>query len=113
MINKKVYEKLKAVAKAGTVITYSELNSACNLDLDFKNIKDRNILSEILGKISEYEVTYNRPMLSALVVYKGSIPLSPAEGFFTWANELKVKNEDETNLEFYYRQLKKCWETWK
>ena len=111
-MNKKVYERLKEVAKAGTVITYSELNSSCNLHLNFNNIDDRNKISNILGEISEYEVKEGRPMLSVIVVLKGSIPLKPAYGFFTYADELEVRKM-ETDLQLYYRQLKKCWETWK
>lgn len=117
-MNKKVYEKLIEVAKKQGkykkgVITYSDLNDECNLNLDYNNIKDRNEISHILGAIARYETKHNRPLLSALVVLKGSVPLKPAYGFFSYADELGVRNKGEKDLELYYRQLKKCWETWK
>lgn len=112
-MNEKVYKKLIETAKAGTVITYSELNSSCNLNLNFNNIKDRNEIAHILAEIARYETKHKRPLLSAIVVLKGSIPLQPAYGFFSYADELGARNAGETDLHLYYRQLKKCWEVWK
>lgn len=112
-MNEKVYRKLQSVAKAGTMITYSELNTCCKLNLDFNNIKDRNIISKILGEISQHEVKEGRPMLSAVVILKGTVPPFPAHGFFNYASELGVRNPGEADLNLWYRQLKKSWDFWK
>jgi len=112
-MNKKVYEKLKEVAKNGTTITYTDLNRECCLNLDFNNINDRNKISEILGEISKHEVKEGRPMLSALVVLKGAIPSAPAYGFYAYAEELGVWDGKGDQKVFFYRELKRCWEQWK
>lgn len=113
MVNQRVYNKLIEVALKSSYITYSDLNSECDLNLDFNNINDRNKISKILGEISLKEVKKGRPMLSSLVILKGTVPIKPAFGFFTYADELGIRKPNEKDNALFYRQLKACWEYWK
>ncbi len=112
-IDKVVYEKLKEVAREQTVIPYSQLNIVCRLKLDLSKIKDRNELARILGEISEFEVLHGRPMLSAVVVLKDQRPITPAYGFFTYADELGVRKKGESDTALFARQLQECFTKWK
>ncbi|MBI2667639.1 hypothetical protein HYX17_02605 [Candidatus Woesearchaeota archaeon] len=112
-MNKKVYEKLKDVARRGTTMTYTDLNNECNLNLDFDNIKDRNEIAHILGDISKEEYKNGRPLLSTVVVMKGSHPPSPAYGFFTLWEELGLRNKGESREIFFARELRKVFDYWK
>lgn len=113
MINKRVYEKLKEVAKRGTTITYTDLNDECNLDLDYDNIKYRNEIAQILGDISKEEHKNNRPLLSVVVVLKGSHPPTPAFGFFNLVEELGLRKKDESREIFFAKELRKVFDYWK
>jgi len=110
VFNREVYAKLEQIVKAPyPFITYEELNLVCNLGLDFKgknSSRDRNILADILGTISEHESRKERPMLSAIVVLKNSRPPAPSFGFFHYARELGVLKEGEDEQPFYFRQLR-------
>lgn len=110
--NREVYEKLKKVARAKALITYSDLNEQCKLGLDFNNINDRNKIADMLGTISEIEVLHENPMLSVVVVKKNSLPRTPSDGFFRYADKLKVRLPGESDRSLYYRQLRKCYECW-
>ena len=106
-----VYKKLKERASKNKTISYSDLVSECHLNLDLSKSKDRNALSEILGEIADFEVKQDKPMLSAVVVKKGQN--YPSYGFFTYADELKVRKEGESDKELFERQLKACFEYWR
>ncbi len=111
MVNEKVRKKLIEIAKKNTIITYSQLILDCELKIDLSSPKDRNELAKILGEISVYEVKNNRPMLSAIVIEKKT-PLFPAKGFFTYAKELKCQT-NESDVDFFAKELTKCFEEWK
>jgi hypothetical protein len=96
------------------VVTYDELNQACSLGLNFGNPSDRNKIAEMLGNVSEFEVKKGRPMLSAVVILKGSQPASPGKGFFNWANTLKVpRRTQEDDQLFHARVLRDVFTYWK
>lgn len=72
-----------------------------------------NLVSWLVGEISEDEVDRKRPMLSALVVEKNTG--LPGEGFFKLASNLnqfngKSKTEKEV---FLAREKRKLYEFWK
>jgi len=125
MINKKVYETLKKSAKKNKLITYSELNKECNLDLNFNNIKDRNEIARILGEISTHENENNRPLLLALVILtprktsffstrSSPIPMNfPAKGFYNLVHKLKLKEHGETDEIFWIKEIGRCNKYWR
>ena len=118
MINQQVYEKLKEVARrrgmhGDGIITYTELNEECNLNLNYDVIKDRNEIAHILGEISKEEYKNNRPLLSAVVVLKGSHPPVPAFGFFNLMEELKLRKKGESKNIFFVKELVRVQDYWR
>lgn len=51
-------------------VFYSDLCVECRLKLDMNNPNDRTDIGRILGSVSSYEISHNRPVLSSLVVSK-------------------------------------------
>lgn len=114
-MNEKMREVLIETAREGKLITYSELKSKCDLDLDFEQSKDRSILGDILGEISTAEVNQGRPMLSSVVTLKSQTPLSASYGFFTLARNLQLLDSTNKKEEYFFwiETLKKVYEEWK
>ena len=111
MINKKIYEKLKEIAKRQETITYSQI--ALDVNIPYSSVDERNEFHHLLGEISKFEVKNKRPMLSVLVHHKGDIQRTPGKGFFNLADNLNQRKERETDLQLQYRIIKDCWNFWK
>lgn len=111
MINKKIYDKLKEIAKRQETISYSQFASDCNMP--YTSVDERNQFHHLIGKISEFEVKNKRPMLSVLVHHKGDVERTPGKGFFELADKLEQRNPGETDKEMQYRIIKDCWKFWK
>jgi hypothetical protein len=109
-IHEKIYERLKDVARESATITYSEIAPLAALNLE--NPAHRNMLGEILGEISTYELENNRPMLSSIVVH--SDDRLPGEGFFILARFLgKYHGQGEiADMEFFVDQVKRVYSYW-
>ena len=107
MVNEKIYNKLKEIARRQETITYSQLASDCNFP--YSSVDERNQFHHLLGEISKFEVEKNRPMLSVLVHHKGDVERTPGKGFFNLADELNQRKEGETDLQLKYRIIKECW----
>jgi len=96
-------------AKLNKPIEYGSIMQ--RLYLDHNNPQHRDQLSEVLAEISRFEHSKNRPMLSAMVMYKGLE--SFGDGFYKLASELgegKIAKLKEGL--FTYEMLKKCHEFW-
>ena len=99
--------------KVNQTVTYQKLSDDCKLNLNMQeNPHDRKVLGGILGDISSFEHSNDRPLLSALVVragehYEGDgfYKLAEILGFGKWQN---LKNEGI----FETIQIKKCIEFW-
>lgn len=106
-MHEQIYEKLKEVARAGTVTYYSDIAPMAGLDMNYPN--DRYEIGVILDDINRYERELGRPMLSAVVVHKDT--LMPGQGFFTLARELGflVGNDKDR---FYIQELRKVHDYW-
>ena len=79
--------------------------------IPFNNEHERNLFFDMLGNISRYEHSNNRPLLSVVVVTGDYIP---GGGFFTLAkNELKKQRFDEDNDNFAQRERQELFEFWK
>jgi hypothetical protein len=69
-------------------------------------------IGAMLGEISQEEVSYGRPMLSALAMSKNES--KPGKGFFVLAKDMgKFKGEgDEEEKQFWEEERKAVYETW-
>jgi len=105
-MNQCVYEKLKEVARARRVITYSEI--APLTDLGITNPRDPR-LANVLHEICSHEVQHGRPMLGAVVMRKGGN--CPGDGFFKGAREMGRFCGDD-KLAFWASELKKVHTYW-
>jgi hypothetical protein len=107
-----IYENLKSLARSQNLISYSELNEELNLGFDFESPHDRDLIGELLGDISRFEVSQNRPMLSALVVHKeGQSYKDPGEGFYKLAHALGRYHGKHDYL-FWAAEVKEVYNYW-
>jgi len=107
-----IYQKLIEVARSQKLISYGELNTKLNLDLDFNLDRDRALIGEWLGEISHKEVEAGRHMLSALVGHaEGGMVQEPGDGFCEYAQTLGVYQGGD-DLGFWAREVKWLHEYW-
>jgi hypothetical protein len=110
-MNKKIYKKLKEIAKRQETITYSQFASDCNIP--YSDVDERNLFHHMLGDISEFEVKEGRPMLSVLVHHKGDVLRTPGPGWFNLADKLGQRKVGEPDLNLKNRIIKECWAYWR
>jgi hypothetical protein len=94
------------------IVSYSELVKDCGLHINFESIIGREEIGKIFDEISTFEYQNGRPMLSALVFYKGSY--EHGEGFLKMASRMtgvSVKKLKEDMFDI--KELSKCYEFWK
>jgi hypothetical protein len=106
-MHKEIYDKLKAVAKAGHVTHYSEVAPLAGLDMSLQ--EDRNKIATILDEISTFEHQQGHPLLSAVVIHKDDN--IPGQGFFTLAKRLGL-HEGEDNYLFFIQELRRAHDYW-
>lgn len=80
---RRVYDALKAAARKGTTVSYSDIASLAGLP-PRGHYMGREV-GRLLGEISEDEVKRGRPMLSAVCVNVGG---RPGPGFYDLARAL-------------------------
>jgi len=102
---KAVYEKIVKVAKNEKkgVITYSEAASCVG-------ISTLGIIP-ILDRINRTENSEGRPLLSAVVISKSRN--MPGDGFFKLAKELGVQSDDEDNINFWLKEIRRVHDYWR
>ena len=118
MINEIVYKKLIEVAKKKGgydkgIITYSELNLACNLGIVFEGDAGRKEIGIILGDISRREFENKRPLISCVVIRKNSHPIKASDGFYKLAEKLGLKESKEDEQLFFSKELTLVHDYWK
>jgi hypothetical protein len=103
------YELMTAARYRGTV-TYQEIAQLMSLPMRGSYLARET--GQILGEISEDEVSNNRPMLSAVAVGVSGVPGS---GFFDLARDLGVftGSTKEEEMQFWENECKAVYETWK
>ena len=106
-MHEQIYEKLKEVARERTVTYYSDIAPMAGLNMDLQS--DRNEIGAILDDINRHEHEMARPMVSAVVVHKGS--LKPGKGFFTLTRELGLFSGSDED-KFYIQELRKVYDYW-
>ena len=106
-MHKEIYDKLKAVAKAGQVTHYSEVAPLAGLDMSLQ--EDRNRIATILDEISTFEHHKGHPLLSAVVIHKEDN--MPGQGFFTLGRRLGL-HKGEDNFLFFIQELRRVHDYW-
>lgn len=107
-----IYLQLIELARAQRLTTYSDIAPLAGLSMNVE--QDRGRISQLLGEIVIHEVSENRPMLTAIVVHRGS-DNNPGEGFFSVATQLGLFNgsrQQLPRLEFWVRQVQLVNEHW-
>ena len=105
-MNQPVYEKLKRVARARGLVTYSEIAPLAGLNIT--NPRDPR-LGKILSEICSYEVQHGRPMLGAVVVRKAGN--HPGGGFFKGARGLGLFHGSD-KVAFWTSELDRVYAYW-
>ena len=98
-MNKNVRSYLIGIARKNQkFVTYSGLIKDCKLKIDLSTITGLNQLRTLLGEVSSFEDENNRPLISALVIYKDPKKNDHGDGFYKLAAQLgkgKVKQLKE------------------
>jgi len=97
----------------GHTISYSTLNEQCELGYDFSLDYHRKMIGEDLGELSEYEHKAGRPLLSALVVHKGSN--YEGDGFYRLCENLGFGDAESLKRNrktFDAERKQECYDFW-
>lgn len=106
-MNQSVFDKLVATARAGAVITYTDLARVADVEVGDEQGLTR--LGQILDEIAMEDVTAGRPLLAAVVVRSDSG--APSSGFYKFAKKHRLmKGNDEVS--FWAGELKKLYSLW-
>ena len=114
-MNNEVRKFLIELARQRTnqTITYQKLSDKCNLGLYMQDgIHIRSQMGTLLGEISIYEHSNNRPLLSSLVIRLGDN--LEGDGFYKLADELGFGDWKKLKREgiFEIQEIKKCIDFW-
>jgi hypothetical protein len=115
-LERRIRKELIGIAKVkdgeGSLIEYKILADKFEVPYPNDNQYIRNLFHDMLGNISRYEHNKGRPLLSVVVVKKGSY--FPGDGFYTLAkDELKKQKPWEDNDSFAINERKALFERWK
>ena len=108
-------KELIKIARGTGTSSYQDFCDKAFLDLDMKEPQDRKEVGSLLGKISRYEHSHGRPMLSVVIQHSGTE--GPGPGFFKLAEELgRFMPEFMDEKEFLRQEfnfVRKYWTTHK
>lgn len=112
-MNQYVRQRLIQVARSNRgYISYSELAVQSGLTLNLSEASERNELSRILGEISAYELSHERPLLSSVAIYKGDN--DHGDGFYKLCEELgRGKASVLKQAMFGFEEGSRCQEYWR
>ena len=103
-----VYSELITAARYRGSITYQEIAQLIGLPLQGSHMGRE--IGQILGEISEDELSNGRPMLSAIAV---NVEGLPGPGFFSLAKELEKLTLDEDEQHFWQKERLAVYNAWK
>lgn len=109
-VHAEIYDTLVQAARRQELVYYGDIAPLAGLDMDRQ--ADRTAIGQILGDISKCEHIQGRPMLSAIVVQRGSN--TPGHGFFTLARNLGllVGNAPMVEEAFHVSEVNKVHAYW-
>lgn len=99
--------------RTNPLVTYQKLSDDCFLDLNMSDSEyARAEIGRILGEVSEFEHSNNRPLLSALVVRSGD--KMEGDGFYKLAEKLGFGDWRKLKREgiFQSLQINECVSFW-
>jgi hypothetical protein len=105
----KIYAVLKAASGQRMPLTYSEAMLTA-LGWDYKNAYQRNVFAYMLKGIANIELGAGHPPLTALVVSKDT--KRPNEAFFDWARSEGRFRKDETDQDYWEREIERVYARW-
>jgi hypothetical protein len=104
----KVYSELITAAKYRGTVTYQEIALIMGIAPIGNNMQ--RVTGQVLGEISEEEVSNERPMLSAIAVGVKGVP---GPGFYNFARALGKLQPEEDELQFWKKESQAVYDTWK
>ena len=106
-MNQLVYDKLVATARARSVVSYTEVAAAADLDVTLEGkIKD---LGAVLDEIALNEIRAGRPLLPIVIVRPDRGV--PSKGLFDFAKKHRLmKGNDE--MAFFVSELQRVYGAW-
>jgi hypothetical protein len=109
-MNAALYEKLKEVARARSVITYSEI--APLVSVDIRTSLGRREIGRLIAEVCAHEVAHGRPMLGSVVVRKDTG--MPGDGYFKGACRLGQFDADgkKDKRSFWAEELERVYGYW-
>lgn len=102
-----LYQRLKEVARQGTVTYYEDIAPLLGLDMSMP--PDRYRIGQYLDEINQHEHNTGAPLLTAVVVQKNT--QSPGQGFFSMARAWGLYSGND-ELTFHINELKKVYKYW-
>lgn len=113
-MNSQVRTYLLEVAKRRNgSVTYSEIVRDCKLGFDLTTDYGKGQLGNVLGEVSSFEHEHQRPLLSALVIYKDQRNGTHGKGFYQLAEQLGLGDAKRLETEqFGVLEMTKCYEYW-
>lgn len=101
-------------AKNGDYVSYQTFIEENYLDLDLRKSDDRNIMSRLLGSLSEYTVTMCVPhMISSVVVHQDFKQRIPGPGFFELASRIFGYKTKMNKYDFWKQEWIRACQFWK
>jgi len=98
------FARLEVVARQRATLTYRPLME--EVDLDYTLSRDRNVIANVLDRVSRRSNKEHGILLSVLVHRKNGAAL-PGPGFFALATELGYAVADKA--EFFDEQIERVW----
>ena len=106
-MNEGMYEKLKQVARDRSLVTYTELGKAGDLDVSIPAQMDQ--LVRDLDEIALHEIEAGRPLLPVVVIRADK--QMPSGGLFKFAKKHGLM-KDNDQVGFFSVELGRVYETW-
>ncbi len=106
---------IEAARQRDKFVFYSDVVKDCDLNIDTSTEFGRRQLSEVLGKVSEYENNQqpSRPLLSSLAIYKDKHKNDHGDGFYRIADQLGKGSFKKLKAELFgFSEAEECRKFW-
>ena len=105
-----LYQKLKEIARARSVITYGEI--APLVGVDIRTSQGRREIGRLIAEVCAHEVEHGRPMLGSVVVRKDTG--MTGYGYFKGACRLGQFDADgqKGKRAFWAKEMKRVYDHW-
>ena len=92
---------LEAARQKGKFVYYSDVVTECGLKFNLRNTNGQKQLNQILDDISAFEDKADRPLLSAMAIYKDVRKNDHGDGFYYMAEKLGKGNARKLKRDLY------------